>query len=653
MSPLSSDEDLNPQALADDAAADTGSGNALPPGTMLGEFELMAVAGEGGFAIVYRAWDHSLKRQVALKEYLPATLAMRNGGLQVMVKPGRQSEAFWKGLQSFVLEAQLLAQFDHPALVKVFRFWEANGSAYMVMPFYEGKTLRAELQSRDQPPDEATLLGWLAPVADALSVIHAEHWYHRDVAPDNILLLAGTGRPLLLDFGAARRVIGDMTQALTVILKPGYAPIEQYTDIPGVHQGPWTDIYALAAVAHFAICGKTPPPSVGRMLTDSYLPLAQLAAGRYSDKLLRAIDRALDVQPKGRPQSIAEFKQATGMADLPVITQQHPASQPMLPTRDSLTLNASPAPAPRAAPPVAAPTPWPAVPLAAPAAAPVAARMPRPVAPSAAAQAVPVVAADLHDATGPAPVRRGLLLGAGAAALVLAAGGTWWIGRRAASPAAPAAAAPDAAASRLAAAQPAAPATAPAAAPMSAPTSVPSSTAAAAALDVVAEFDRVVQAQTPGWGLDVALDRNQLRMDRDKLVFTLRSLQAGYVYVFHHSSDGGLQQLYPNSHAAAPQIGKGSVLKLPQGRLDFNVGGPPGPSQLLVLVSRWPREHAAAAPREDGGFLAFATDAAAATRAAAAAKAGLPLLAGRPVCQAGAACADAYGAAAVAFDVLR
>ena len=123
-------------------------------------------------------------------------------------------------------------------------------------------------------------------------MLHASQIYHRDIAPDNVLLMADTGRPLLLDFGAARRVIGDMTQALTAILKPGYAPVEQYADMPGLKQGPWTDVYALAAVVHWIIMGKTPPPSVGRLFDDPYVPLAQSAAGRYSDAFLRAIDHA-------------------------------------------------------------------------------------------------------------------------------------------------------------------------------------------------------------------------------------------------------------------------------------------------------------------------------------------------------------------------
>ena len=618
MSPSPDDENppaaLVPSPAASKAALPAeGSGNALPAGTMLGEFELLAVAGEGGFAIVYRAWDHSLKRQVALKEYLPATLAMRHSGLQVLVKPGRQAEAFWKGLDSFVMEAQLLARFDHPALVKVFRFWEANGTAYMVMPFYEGRTLRDELRLRSEPPDEATLLGWLGPVADALAVIHAERWYHRDVAPDNVLLLANSGRPLLLDFGAARQVIGDMTQALTVILKPGYAPIEQYTDIPGVHQGPWTDLYALAAVAHFAICGKTPPPSVGRMLTDSYQPLAQVAAGRYSDRLLQALDRALSVKPDGRPQSIEAFKQSIGLQGAALTVQA--TSQTQLPGHEAR---------PRAAPASAAPGPaLSAVPAKqahppekpAAASAPAAVRLP----PSAAA-------------AGDKPVRARFWLPIAAASALLAVAGAAWLLR----PAPPAPAKPPAA-------------TAVAALPTPAPSAAPPGPAGP--WDVGGEFVRVVQAQTAGWGLDVALDKPTLRIGRDKLVFTLRSLQEGHVYVYHLSSDGQLQQLYPNGLTPPPRIAKGGTLRLPQGRLDFNVEGPPGPSQLLVMVSRWPRDHQQAAPRDDHGFLSFAIDAAAAARAAAA-PASQPLLAGRPVCTPpGSNCSDAYGATRVVFNV--
>ena len=286
---------------------------ALPAGLYLNEFELLRPVGVGGTSIVYLAQDHSLKRRVALKEYMPTSLASRSGATAVVVKSERHREVFEAGRKSFINEARLLAQFDHPSLIKVYRFWEANGTAYMVMPFAEGITLKDALRQRNQAPDEATLLQILDPLTQALAVIHADQCYHRDIAPDNIMMLAVTNRPLLLDFGAARRVIGDMTQALTVILKPGFAPIEQYADSPAMKQGPWTDIYALAAVVCFAITGKTPEPSVGRLIKDSLVPLRLSHQGRYSDRFLAAIDAALAVRPEARPQSISAFRQALGL----------------------------------------------------------------------------------------------------------------------------------------------------------------------------------------------------------------------------------------------------------------------------------------------------------------------------------------------------
>jgi serine/threonine protein kinase len=290
------------------------AGNALPVGSRQAEFEVVSVLGEGGFGIVYLARDHALERMVALKEYMPSALALRGEQSQVRVRSERHRDTFEAGMKSFINEARLLAQFDHPSLVKVYRFWEANGTAFMVMPFIEGKTLKDTLKEMGEPPPEAWLMNLLAPLTEALLVLHGEHCYHRDIAPDNILLLRGSGLPLLLDFGAARRVIGDMTQALTVILKPGYAPIEQYAEVPSLKQGPWTDVYALAAVIYCAITGRTPPPSVGRIVKDDYVPLAQLAQGRYSDRLVQAVDRALQLMPDHRTASMQEFREALGLS---------------------------------------------------------------------------------------------------------------------------------------------------------------------------------------------------------------------------------------------------------------------------------------------------------------------------------------------------
>ena len=293
-------------------------GAALPIGQALQEYVIEGLVGEGGFGIVYLARDTRLDRVVALKEYMPTNLAQRGSDRSVAVRSERHRETFVLGLRSFVNEAKLLASFDHPSLVKVYRFWEENGTAYMVMPFYEGPTLRQKLTELGQPPDEAWLRALLAPMIDALELIHNDHCWHRDIAPDNILLLApqktqaGPGpqlRPLLLDFGAARRVIGDVTHNLTVILKPGYAPLEQYAESETMRQGPWTDVYALCAVLYCAVTGRAPVPSVSRVLSDEMVSASQAGAGRYSQAFLAAIDAGLAVRPDARPQSMAALRE--------------------------------------------------------------------------------------------------------------------------------------------------------------------------------------------------------------------------------------------------------------------------------------------------------------------------------------------------------
>ncbi|WP_256354739.1 serine/threonine-protein kinase, partial [Variovorax sp. dw_308] len=280
------------------------SEHALPNGTLIEGFRITRALGEGGFGIVYLAWDVALERPVAIKEYMPSSLAVRaHTSLGVSARSEQYRDTFAAGLKSFLNEARLLARFDHPALVKVLRFWEANRTAYMAMPYYEGPTLKAALALREGPVPEAQLRAWLKPLLDALAAIHREQCYHRDVSPDNILLTAAG--PLLLDFGAARRVISDMTQALTAVLKPGYAPIEQYGG--AMAQGPWTDLYALAGVVHFAITGRPPVQSVERVVNDTQAPLATTHAGQYGEGFLRTIDAALSVRPEARPRDVAQF----------------------------------------------------------------------------------------------------------------------------------------------------------------------------------------------------------------------------------------------------------------------------------------------------------------------------------------------------------
>lgn len=280
----------------------------LPRGFRLREFVIERVLGEGGFGVVYSAIDLRLERRVAIKEYMPSALARRAADYSVQMCTGPQRcNAFQVGLKSFINEAKLLASFEHPALIKVLQFWEEKGTAYMVMPFYAAPALRAWIRARREPLDEIWLRQFLLAAMDALEVLHSAHCLHRDIAPDNILVL-NDAAPLLLDFGAARRVIGDLTQALTVMVKPGYAPLEQYADTVRMKQGPWTDVYALAAVAHFMLTGRAPPPAVGRVLADDYVPLVVQLRGRYSESLLGAIDAALALRPEQRPPSIAALR---------------------------------------------------------------------------------------------------------------------------------------------------------------------------------------------------------------------------------------------------------------------------------------------------------------------------------------------------------
>ncbi|WP_290874245.1 serine/threonine-protein kinase [Aquabacterium sp.] len=295
--------------------------DALPAGTRLGEFEVQRVLGAGGFGIVYLAFDHALERLVAIKEYLPGALAARGPELTVVPRAGAHAETYALGLRSFVNEARMLARFDHPSLVKVHRFWEAHGTAYMVMPYYQGRTLHQVRRDMAIPPDESWLRRLITPLLGALECLHREQVYHRDIAPDNILLLdddtgPGHGRPVLLDLGAARRVIGGQTQALTAIVKPSFAPIEQYAETSQLRQGPWTDLYALAAVVHFCLTGRPPVPATSRTLHDELTPLHELAPRlaqdfglHYSGPFVQAVDHALAVHPMERPESVAAWRE--------------------------------------------------------------------------------------------------------------------------------------------------------------------------------------------------------------------------------------------------------------------------------------------------------------------------------------------------------
>ncbi|PKH26466.1 serine/threonine protein kinase [Enterobacterales bacterium CwR94] len=280
--------------------------DALPAGYRFNEFEINEVIGGGGFGIVYRAWDHQLERTIAIKEFLPASLATRGEDQQVVLRGERFQKMFNAGLSSFIQEARLLARFNHPGLLHVLRFWEENGTAYMGTQFYSGMTLKAWQQSRPEVINEAWIRELLPPLFGAISTLHRAGYLHRDISLDNIQI-QDNQLPVLLDFGSARKEIGNLSDETEIMLKPGYAPIEQYSEEGDSNQGPWTDVYALGAVLHTLVTGSPPTASVVRCIEDSYQPLTERRPEGFSLPLLNAIDRALAMKPDARPQSIDAF----------------------------------------------------------------------------------------------------------------------------------------------------------------------------------------------------------------------------------------------------------------------------------------------------------------------------------------------------------
>lgn len=284
--------------------------NCLAIGTRVSDFEIIGLIGEGGFGIVYLAKDVTLDRVVALKEFMPAAFAGRIDGVHVAVRAANHRATFDAGLKSFINESKMLAKFAHPALVEVFRFWEGNGTGYMAMRLYRGETLRQALSRGEEDFTEERIAQIMGPIFDALEMLHREQVFHRDIAPDNIML--SEGRSVLLDFGSARKIIGDATQALTTVLKPGYAPLEQYSDDGTMKQGSWTDVYALGGVLYHLATGKTPLQAVSRMMSDPLQTVNQLTGDKFSTSFSQAVSKAMMVHIDNRFQTVTEFREALG-----------------------------------------------------------------------------------------------------------------------------------------------------------------------------------------------------------------------------------------------------------------------------------------------------------------------------------------------------
>jgi serine/threonine protein kinase len=329
---------------------------ALPAGAWLDEFEVEEIIGEGSAVIVYAATDRALAVPVAIAEYMPARLAQRNDEAQVTPRTSAQADAFAKGLKAFINETRTLARCDHPSLVRIVRLWEANATAYRVMPRYPARRLLEVRRGMNEPPDEEALRALLDALLGALRAFHHAGGCHGKVTPSNILLLADN-RPVLLGPGAAGRAIAsDRIDALMTSVEPCFAPIEQIVeaDIP-LH--PSVDLYALAGVARYWMSGQLPEPAFGAPSTARPETLADTVQRlcltwprlHYSASLLDALDSALSIYPAQRPQSVAQMRARLDTAP-PAAGGPVSAAWTAAPVLND-AVPSSPAPAPQPAPP--------------------------------------------------------------------------------------------------------------------------------------------------------------------------------------------------------------------------------------------------------------------------------------------------------------
>ena len=297
--------------------------NSIPPGTVLNDRYLLGkVLGSGGFGITYLGLDIKLQRKVAIKEYFPMVNASRTGGVTgektITVKAARDPNAFKKGLDGFLDEARTLASFnkeERKAVVSVIDFFHANGTGYMVMEYLPGPTLKEIVKSRSEIMTEEKVLELIEPVLDSLTMIHQQGLIHRDISPDNLLMDEG-GKLILIDFGASRSMEMMDENGMTVVLKHGFAPYEQYNRMG--EQGPWTDVYAICATIYYMITGAVPLPFLERVGMDGRgedrLKTLKELGIPVSEAFSHVIEKGLSLAIEDRYQTVADLKEALSRA---------------------------------------------------------------------------------------------------------------------------------------------------------------------------------------------------------------------------------------------------------------------------------------------------------------------------------------------------
>ncbi len=289
--------------------------HALPTGTRISSYEIRDTLGIGAFGITYKAYDHSLDRVVAVKEYLPSGLAVRvSDGTTVSPKSQAETKDYQYGLKRFLDEARTLARFHEPHVVRIITYLEAHGTAYFVMDYEDGESLDKRLRkAATLPEDEIRAI--VVPILRGLRSVHAQNFLHRDIKPGNIYLRRD-GSPVLLDFGAARQAIGERGRHATGMVTPGYAPFEQY--LADDKQGPWSDIYALGATMYHCVTGVAPVASTERVAAvhagepDPMAGIDGTLKDRYNAAFLEAMSWMLQPMPMDRPQSVDQALAALG-----------------------------------------------------------------------------------------------------------------------------------------------------------------------------------------------------------------------------------------------------------------------------------------------------------------------------------------------------
>ena len=266
------------------------------------------VLGEGGFGITYSGYDEILSIRVAIKEYFPHSLVTRNNEftMSVSVSQTKYLDTFEEGKKKFLSEARTLAMFRaEEGIVSVNDFFSENNTAYIVMEYLEGFTLKEYLNGGNVFSMKA-ILQIMAPLFDSLELVHQRNLIHRDISPDNIMVLTN-GKTKLMDFGSAREISAAGEKSMSIVIKHGYAPVEQYRS-HGV-QGPWTDVYALAATIYKCITGVTPVESIGRIMNDTLKPPSVLGVS-IDPAQERALMKGMTVMRNDRYQTLAQFRDA-------------------------------------------------------------------------------------------------------------------------------------------------------------------------------------------------------------------------------------------------------------------------------------------------------------------------------------------------------